>query len=336
MHLPKEIRRRIAYAAAALAITGGILYGAKLSAPTATLQAQEGVLSLAATADEALTEHVAPQKKAPAGAKVDATALVATQVEPQPPVKFREYTVVEGDMVGTLADRFGLKSATILAANDMGPNDYLSIGQKLIIPSVDGVIYKVSRGDTLWDIALDTGVEQDEIIKANPEVDPSALQIGQVLLVPGAEPQARRGMVASARSGGGTSRTIRSFDNWPAYGPVTSEFGNRVHPVYGTQHWHDGLDLGVPSGTPLRAVTGGTVTMAGWFGGYGITVRVDHGGGVVTQYSHMSSVEVSVGQRVSANQLVGYSGNTGVSTGPHLHFMVIQGGTPVDPWPWLP
>ena len=335
LHLPKEIRQRIAYAAAALVLTGGILYAARPAVPESTPLALESIPTATATpAGESLTDLIAPMKKAPAGATVDAAALVAVQAEPEPAAKFQEYTVVSGDIIGNLADRFGLKSQTILDANDMSANDYLTVGQTLIIPRVDGIIHEVRRGDTLWDIAVETGVDQDEIIQANPEVDPSALQIGQTLLIPGAEPS-RRGMVASARGSVG-SRTIRTFDNWPTYGPVTSEFGNRVHPVYGTSHFHDGLDLGVSSGTPLRAVSGGSVTLAGWFGGYGITVRIDHGNGIVTQYAHMSSVEVSNGQRVDANQLIGYSGNTGVSTGPHLHFMVIQGGTPVDPWPWLP
>ncbi|HYG59147.1 MAG TPA: M23 family metallopeptidase, partial [Symbiobacteriaceae bacterium] len=113
-------------------------------------------------------------------------------------------------------------------------------------------------------------------------------------------------------------------------------FGWRVHPVYGTDNFHDGVDFDVAEGTPLVAASGGTVTMAGRYGGYGIVVRIDHGNGLVTQYAHMSQVSVSVGEKVAAGQHIGYSGNTGVTTGPHLHFMVMVDGTPADPMPWLP
>jgi murein DD-endopeptidase MepM/ murein hydrolase activator NlpD len=96
------------------------------------------------------------------------------------------------------------------------------------------------------------------------------------------------------------------------------------------------MDIGVGYGTPLQSVAAGTVTMAARLGSYGFTVKVDHGHGVVTQYSHMSQFEVEVGQKVQVGQEIGYSGNSGVSTGAHLHFSVIVDGTPTDPAAWLP
>lgn len=99
---------------------------------------------------------------------------------------------------------------------------------------------------------------------------------------------------------------------------------------------HEGIDIGADTGTPIRAAAGGTVILADWFGGYGNTVLVDHGGGYVTLYAHQSSLSVSEGDTVSAGQTVGLVGSTGHSTGPHLHFEVRVGGVAEDPELYLP
>ncbi|MEZ0293270.1 MAG: murein hydrolase activator EnvC [Solirubrobacteraceae bacterium] len=116
---------------------------------------------------------------------------------------------------------------------------------------------------------------------------------------------------------------------WPVNGTFTSPFGYRWGRL------HAGIDIAVPEGTPIRAADGGTVAIAGWTGGYGNYTCVNHGGGVSTCYGHQSRIAVSVGQSVSQGQVIGYSGNTGNSTGPHLHFEVRIGGNPVDPMGYL-
>ncbi len=116
---------------------------------------------------------------------------------------------------------------------------------------------------------------------------------------------------------------------WPVHGVLTSPFGWR----WGRMH--EGIDLAVPSGTPVVAAAAGTVIVAGWLGGYGNLVVVDHGNGISTAYGHNTSVAVSVGQSVAQGQLVSYSGNTGHSTGPHVHFEVRVNGSPVDPLGYL-
>ncbi|MFN3284968.1 MAG: murein hydrolase activator EnvC family protein [bacterium] len=118
---------------------------------------------------------------------------------------------------------------------------------------------------------------------------------------------------------------------WPARGALTSGFGLRRHPLFGIVRPHHGVDIAAPWGTPVRAAGPGTVVYAGWFGGYGKLVVVDHGGGVATLYGHLSSILVSVGQRVGAGEVVGRVGSTGYSTGPHLHFEIRLNGRPVDP-----
>ena len=121
----------------------------------------------------------------------------------------------------------------------------------------------------------------------------------------------------------------------PVGGWVTSPFGMRVHPVTGVYKLHDGTDFSASCGTPVHAAASGTVVWATYQGAYGNQVAVDHGviGGddIVTSYSHLSGFAVGSGQGVSAGQVVGYVGTTGSSTGCHLHFMVYDDGTPVNP-----
>jgi murein DD-endopeptidase MepM/ murein hydrolase activator NlpD len=116
---------------------------------------------------------------------------------------------------------------------------------------------------------------------------------------------------------------------WPVNGPVTSGFGWR----WGRMH--EGIDIGVGYGTPIRAAAAGRVVYAGWMSGYGNLVAIDHGGGVSTAYGHQSSVAVGVGQVVSQGQTIGYVGCTGHCFGPHLHFEVRINGSPVDPLGYL-
>jgi len=116
---------------------------------------------------------------------------------------------------------------------------------------------------------------------------------------------------------------------WPVHGVVTSTFGWR----WGRMH--EGIDIAVASGTPVVSAAAGTVIVAGWMGGYGYLVVVDHGNGIATAYGHNTNVTVSAGQTVGQGQLIAYSGNTGNSTGPHVHFEVRIGGAAVDPFGYL-
>jgi murein DD-endopeptidase MepM/ murein hydrolase activator NlpD len=123
---------------------------------------------------------------------------------------------------------------------------------------------------------------------------------------------------------------------WPASGPITSPFGWRVHPIFGTQRFHSGIDIGAEYGDAIRAADNGVVVFADWMGGYGKAVIIDHGHGISTLYGHQSQLLVSEGQRVNKGDIIGRVGSTGYSTGPHLHFEVRQNGTPVNPVGYLP
>ena len=117
----------------------------------------------------------------------------------------------------------------------------------------------------------------------------------------------------------------------PVAGRVTSGFGLRRHPILGYTRLHAGEDLAAPYGSPIYAVTDGTVEFAGWHGGHGNFVKLEHGSGFGTGYGHMSRIAVAPGMHVRRGQVIGYVGSTGLSTGPHLHYEVYRNGIPVDP-----
>jgi len=116
---------------------------------------------------------------------------------------------------------------------------------------------------------------------------------------------------------------------------MSSGFGMRVHPVLGGLRAHKGVDLPATTGTPIHASADGVVGKADWFGGYGLCVELEHGGGMETRYGHMSRIAVAEGQRVRKGDVIGYVGSTGRSTGSHLHYEVRIGGEAVNPLPYM-
>ena len=122
---------------------------------------------------------------------------------------------------------------------------------------------------------------------------------------------------------------------WPVAARIISGYGNRYHPIFGYNRFHSGIDLAAPYGTLVKAADGGQVVQAGYFGGYGYSVMLYHGGGFATWYAHLSSINVSMGQFVQRGQVIGLVGSTGWTTGPHLHFEVRINGAPQNPLAYL-
>lgn len=118
---------------------------------------------------------------------------------------------------------------------------------------------------------------------------------------------------------------------WPVSGPITSGYGWRIHPIFGTREFHTGVDIAAPYGTLIRAPLDGTVLFTGWMGGYGRLVILDHGNGLSTTYGHLSSSKVHVGDHVQRGEAIAAIGSTGWSTGPHLFFEVREDGKPINP-----
>ena len=189
---------------------------------------------------------------------------------------------------------------------------------------------------------------RDRLLRSKSELDDSRLQKrGRLESLTAAEREAvseaeslakvsaqLQAKILAAQNGGSpSSYTPRAASAagliWPVDAPITSGFGWR----WGRMH--EGLDLGASYGTPIHAAAAGTVIHAGWLGGYGNLVVIDHGGSISTAYGHQSQIAVSYGQQVSQGQVIGYVGSTGHSTGPHLHFEVRVNGEAVDPLGYL-
>lgn len=165
--------------------------------------------------------------------------------------------------------------------------------------------------------------------------------IQQRLAAAEAARQAAQQQAASDDEGGGGGGSDNNYVQgtgamgWPCSGPITSPFGYRTHPIFGTTIFHAGIDIGVDYGTPIHAADSGVVVYSGWISGYGNAVIIDHGGGISTLYGHNQSLAVSEGQSVSKGSVIAYAGSTGNSTGPHCHFEVDVNGSPVNPMGYL-
>jgi len=117
----------------------------------------------------------------------------------------------------------------------------------------------------------------------------------------------------------------------PAHGRLSSRFGMRVHPVFGREQHHDGIDISLPVGTPIQPVEAGTVTFAGERGGYGLLVEIDHGNGLTSRYAHLSELLVSAGEQILPDHPLGLAGQSGLATGPHLHLEIRRDNQPINP-----
>ena len=175
------------------------------------------------------------------------------------------------------------------------------------------------------------------------ELEASSQAIGEMLRQRAAERAAAAAAAAAAAQpadSGGSAPSYQATSGsgtfiWPVNGVITSPFGYRTHPIFGTSIFHSGIDIGVDYGTPVHAADSGVVVDAGWISGYGYAVIIDHGNGLSTLYGHNESLAVSAGQSVSQGQVIAYAGSTGNSTGPHVHFEVRVNGDPVDPMSYL-
>ena len=232
------------------------------------------------------------------------------------------HKVRSGETLWDIALAYGVSIDTISSANDMTNKNHLSIGQELQIPSVNGILHQVASGESIWEISERYDVSVDEITRVNEISDPSRIQPNTKLVIPGATQLRPRDVLLV------NGQLQKAFD-WPVKGRVSSTFG----PRWGKMH--NGLDIAVSTGTLVKAAADGRITFAGWNGGYGILVIIDHGNGIETRYAHNSRLNVKVGQRVTRGETVAYSGNTGVSTGPHVHFEVRYRNNPVNPQTYL-
>lgn len=243
------------------------------------------------------------------------------------------YTVVKGDNLWSISQRYDVKMSTIITTNNLKEISRLSIGQKLKLPitnmdiakaegydqeaAAEEIVYYVKKGESLWSISREYNVKLESIIAANSITDASKISTGQQLRIPN---------VPGARS------NIGNFI-WPARGRITSPYGIRV--ISGRKDFHAGIDIGGPTGTNIVAAESGRVSYAGNMRGFGNVIILSHDGGYSTVYAHNSVNLVKKGQYVSRDSVIAKMGLTGNATGSHLHFEIRLSGKPVNPLPYL-
>lgn len=288
----------------------------------------------------ATSAEAGPAQPAPAEAQASVAQAGASSPAPEQrgPI---QYEVEPGDTVSTIAESFGISTETVLWANNLSNADFVKIGQTLLIPPTSGVVHTVVKGDTLLSIALRYGSDTETIAgyPANEVSDPDSLSIGQQLVIPGGRIPAARAAASSSTRGGTRAADAASAAPAQAAAPPSGHF---IWPNPGkiTQYFsgsHDAIDIATPIGTPIVAADGGVVVdqqQLGW--GLGWYITVDHGNGYSTTYAHMGSFAVGPGERVSQGQMIGRVGMTGLTTGPHNHFIVRRNGVPVNPLGVLP
>ena len=258
-----------------------------------------------------------------------------TTIAERETTKVFTYTVQSNDNIWAIAQSFGLQAQTILWANPLVEQapDLLSVGQVLVILPVDGIYHTVQPGDTVDKLAkkYESSVEEITSYPANQLEEPFTLTAGQQLIIPGGiKPIPKEYNIYPMTWVGTPPKDALQGSGrfaWPARGVLTQRYWSA----------HLAIDIGNRQGTPIYAADAGYVRLAGrdtW--GYGNQVVIDHGNGFVTRYAHLHTILVKAGQSVTKNQQIGTMGNTGRSTGPHLHFEVIQNGVKRNPLGYLP
>ena len=342
MHEQKSARQRLA-GYVVLALVAGLLALGWRAAADTTAQAEAPPPIQQITTDEAAAITVADAND-PADVVVAPViediafvpaAVPQTFVGRRPEHQFQTYTVERGDTPNGIADKFGIQATTLLGGNPLlsQESSLLQTGVTLIILPIDGVLHDVQPGDTLDSIAAQYSVPVETIIGYAPNnlEFPYRLFPETQIMVPGA---VRDIFVWTPP----TLASVRSSREGSGVTPVIVGTGTYIYPVgsrnFSQYFWygHPGVDIALPEGTAVVASDTGTVTFAGWnIYGFGNLIVVNHGNGYETFYAHLSGISVVPGQIVYQGNVIGSTGNTGNSSGPHIHFEIRANGVQDNP-----
>ncbi len=249
--------------------------------------------------------------------------ILETVRESVPELFYTGYEVRRGDMIGVIAQTYGITQDTLISVNNIKNTRTLQIGQFIKIPSIAGILYTTKKdNETPAGIAEKYEISAEKTASVNNISEDAALPQGTTLFLPDAELD---WVTRQEINGDLFMRPIkRSYY-------LSSYFGWRSSPFTSARTYHNGVDMATPYGTSVYASLGGTVAASGWDNTYGNYVIIRHHSGYQTLYGHMSKRSVSYGQYVSAGQKIGEVGSTGLSTGAHLHFTIYKNGKAINP-----
>lgn len=234
------------------------------------------------------------------------------------------YTVKLGDTLSEISKDNNIKIGTLISFNKITDVRRLQVGTELMIPQYDGIPYEIKSGDSLSSISKKHNISVNSILDAN-NLDSDVLKPGEILYIPGA-----------AMNEFDYKKAMGTLFIYPTRGRLSSGFGYRPDPFTGKIRFHNGLDLANALGTRVAATMSGIIADVGDRpSGYGKYVIVKHPNGYQSLYGHLSRVTVREGQYISQGEKLGEMGNTGRSTGPHLHFSIYKNNSPVNPANYL-
>ncbi len=237
------------------------------------------------------------------------------------------YTMKNRENFWGVAKKYGVNIDTIIGSNPELKSINAKTNQKIIVPDKRGVLHEAKAGDSIESIAEKYGADKEELKKAN-RISVFGIKKGDILFVPGVRPVDFSSEIAKMYDKRGKFRS-------PIAGSYTSLFGSRTHPVTGEIMKHGAVDIRADIGTWVGASADGTVVYAGWAGSLGNCIKIQHADGYMTIYGHLSKIYVKQGQKVKSGKLIGKTGNTGRTTGPHLHFAIHKNDKPLNPLDYL-
>jgi murein DD-endopeptidase MepM/ murein hydrolase activator NlpD len=233
--------------------------------------------------------------------------------------EWSSYKVIKGDSVSKISAKFGVSMDAIISSNEIRNARRLREGETLRIPNIDGIPYTVKKGDSLTSISKTYNVPLEVILDVN-DLSSANIKEGIALFIPGAR-----------MPSGDLRLALGDLFIYPIRKNISSNFGWRKDPFTGEQSYHSGIDMKANSGTAVKAAMDGTVSVVSNSRVYGNFIIMSHDNGYQTLYAHLSAFSVKQGDKLIQGKKIGEVGNTGLSTGPHLHFGVFKNGKWVNP-----
>jgi murein DD-endopeptidase MepM/ murein hydrolase activator NlpD len=314
-----------AYSAAVL--TTGLAHRQRENAPEETQETE--VTGTEIALDAANAEYGTGGLSYPAGntllENISFEMPLTAMLEPEEyfsaqPVLYSGYRVKRGDMIGMLALQFGLNQDTLISVNGIKNTRAIREGSVIKIPNQDGLAYTLQKSDTLAGIAEKHHIETNDLLTVN-EYFSTNFKEGDTIFLPGV----KLDQTALQEING-------DLFIWPTTSRyVTSAYGMRTSPITRSRLFHNGIDIRGSTGAPVYAAMAGRVSYAGYNEVYGYHIVITHHSGYRTLYGHLNVIRVKSGAYVSSGQRIGDVGNTGLSTGSHLHFTVYKNGVTVNP-----